>query len=97
MSLYKSLNRVIKHVNVEETDQAAIALARKYAKMMDANSELTIKLGPKFLDCIESLLMTPRSRSRFNKSKDEDDEPDALDEFTAKRISRAENLDAPAT
>lgn len=58
-----ALNRSVKNSPAvqDREDDAAVELARKYARALDNDEDLT-KVGPKFLDVLENLLLTPKAR-----------------------------------
>ena len=58
-----ALNRSVRNSPAVQDleDDAAVELARKYARALDSDEDLT-KVGPKFLDALESLLLTPKAR-----------------------------------
>lgn len=74
---------------VADADLAAVELAAAYAVELDSGGDVD-KVGPLLLAALESLLLTPRSRSA--KGGGRDDKPgNPLDELRARRGARVGN------
>lgn len=95
-----SLEDVVREAaaGITGVDSAAVELALKYAVELDSGGDL-VKVGPLLLAALESLQLTPRSRS----AKGGDDASgisNPLDELRARRSSRVNDpstVDTAAT
>lgn len=93
-----ALEQALLALTVADIDAAAVALARTYAREMDADPECVAKVGPLLLQCLESLGMTPRSRVKGGGADDRTSNP--LDELRQRRRARRDGtppMDAAAT
>lgn len=63
MGLEAELTAALAEVTTTPADKATVELARTYARALDVDGEVLTKIGPALLACLESLLMTPRSRA----------------------------------
>lgn len=65
MKLLTALNRSLKGVILDDRDQAAVELARTYARIIDKDEEhvMTWRYGVRFLDVLGEMGMTPKSRA----------------------------------
>lgn len=75
---------------VTERDVAAKELALFYARAIDADAEMLDTLGPKLLQALESLLLTPRARAAALR-KGAPGDPNSkspLDDLRARRARR---------
>ena len=89
MKLLTILNRAVKSLEAKPTDEAAIELARWYARELDNAPGLLITHGRAFRETLETLGMTPKARAAM--SKGEVPKPpvfSALDELRAQRERR---------
>lgn len=97
--LVDRVDQALRAVPLGDEDEAAKALAMRYAKAIDEGGDLS-KLGPAFLACLESLGLSPRARAALKKGT-ENVHPNGskLDELRARRNrkSRAETVDATAS
>jgi hypothetical protein len=57
-----ALTRALADVEREKRDGAAVALARQYARAIDTDPSLLWRLGPRLLEVLVELGMTPRAR-----------------------------------
>jgi hypothetical protein len=57
-----ALTKALQGVERETRDGAAVALARQYARAIDADPTLLWRVGPRLLDVLVELKMTPRAR-----------------------------------
>lgn len=64
-----ALGRALKQVSLERQDEAAVALARTYARALDAEPESLSKIGPRFLEVLVELGMTPKARAAVLKGE----------------------------
>lgn len=68
-----ALDRALREVEREKRDGAAVALARQYAKAIDADASMLWRLGPRLLDTLVELGMTPKARQAVVRGGDEGD------------------------
>lgn len=61
-AITSALTRALREVEREKRDGAAVALARQYARMIDADPSMLWRLGPRLLDVLVELGMTPKAR-----------------------------------
>jgi hypothetical protein len=90
-ALERAVSGAIRDLAVQPKDSGTAALAKTYAKAIDAGEPLE-KLGPLLLACLESLLMTPRARAALVKrgSDGDDGKPASpVDEIRERRERRA--------
>jgi hypothetical protein len=86
-ALEKSVRTALNAVT-DERDAGAVQLAITYAQRIDAFEPME-KLGPALLQCLESLLMTPRARAAVVKGVADDAKPTSpLDELRRRREHR---------
>lgn len=62
VAVVSALTRALRDVERGTQDGAAVALARQYAKAIDADPSMLWRLGPRLLDVLVELGMTPRAR-----------------------------------
>lgn len=80
----------LRSVTRTAADGAAVALARTYARAIDAGIEELSKVGPKMLDVLTELGMTPKARADLAKNITQAPAPSpGLDELRARRETRA--------
>lgn len=89
-TLAGALTRALKSVSLTENDRAAVRLAYKYAREIDAGEPLS-RLGPAYLSVLESLGLTPRARAALTGRGDDKNGKghNPLDELRQKRDERA--------
>lgn len=56
------VRRSLKQVKLDDCDQAAAILAVRYAELLDAGEEPAWRIGPRLLDVLRQLGMTPAAR-----------------------------------
>lgn len=90
-TLRKALDETLNAHVGDTKDKAVRALALMYAEAID-DEEIELKDGgPKLLQCLDALLLTPKSRRIPSALKDSDDQParsNPLDQLRAKRAAR---------
>ncbi|MEZ5411041.1 MAG: hypothetical protein R2761_23625 [Acidimicrobiales bacterium] len=69
-------------------DGAAVELARAYADAIDRDPDELVKLGPKLLDVLGSLLMTPKARAAVATGAPELPEGNPIDALRERRAER---------
>ncbi|WP_435070443.1 terminase small subunit [Amycolatopsis thermoflava] len=94
MTLSEVLSRSLAAVTLRPEDEAAAALARRYADVLDSEPDALVKVGPLLLACLESLGMTAKGRAVvLGKGGQRGDgggkQRSALDDLRAKREARA--------
>ncbi len=62
-----ALGRALKQVTLAREDDAAVALARSYARALDADPAALAKVGHRFLEVLVELGMTPKARASVMK------------------------------
>lgn len=89
-TLESALRLALFEMEVFPIDEATVTLALGYATAIDRVPEQISKLGPQLLACLESLLMTPRSRAAVVKgaSHDQPKRRSPLDELRERRDKR---------
>src|SRR5262245_5957827 len=87
-ALASALSRAITKTAKTPADGAAVALARLYARMIDADPTMAKELGPRLLEVLVQLGMTPRARAGAFRSEPVGFGPAraALDELRARRL-----------
>lgn len=88
-----ALTRALRDVERGAQDGAAVALARRYARMIDDDPDTLWRLGPRLLEVLVELGMTPRARQAVVSPKggtggDGGAKRAAHDELRAKRAAR---------
>lgn len=86
MNLLEALETAIQHVDLQEVDQATVELARAYADEIDTYPRAIRSTGWRYLDALESLGLTPRSRGVKEVPASASTSP--LDQLKAKRAAR---------
>lgn len=89
--LRTSLAAALDALPLPPTDQAAVALAERYAHELDAADGAgdVAKLGPPYLAALTALGMTPAARKTLTKGGDTDAAPrNPLDLLAEKRAAR---------
>lgn len=91
MSVVAALESSLAALDTRDTDQAAVALARAYARTLDDGEGELTKVGPLLLAVLESLGMTPKGRAAVLGKGGADGERGAsrLDELRQRREARA--------
>lgn len=91
-----ALRRSIAAAKTEPIDAAVLELALRYAQAIDTDLEEITRAGPKLLDALIELRMTPKARTAVLRGATGDDRPGAskLDELRARRERRAAAVDA---
>lgn len=79
-----ALGRALKQVTLAPEDAAAVALARSYARALDADSANLAKVGHRFLEVLVELGMTPKARAAVLKGEKAPPRS-PLDELRARR------------
>jgi hypothetical protein len=93
--LTTALNRALRDVVPAEADAALVALGRHYARLIDEDEDRTARLGPRLLDVLVELRMTPRARASVLQGA-AGDGSSKLDELRTRREHRAATLVDPA-
>lgn len=62
-SVLTALYGALREVETAKGDDAAAALAKRYAALIDDDPTLAPKVGPLLLDALRELCMTPRARA----------------------------------
>lgn len=62
-SVRGALDRALRSCETEDQDAATVALAKNYASMIDAEPGCLWRIGPRLLEVLAELRMTPRSRA----------------------------------
>lgn len=83
-----ALAAALKDVEVEAKDGAAVALARTYAKTIDADAKALWRLGPRLLEVLVELRMTPKARASVVKEGPADDSGSDPREDELERLRR---------
>lgn len=84
----ETLDTALASVETGSADAATVALARKYADLIDGEGDL-IKVGPLLLAALVQLGMTPKSRAAVVGGGAKDvHNIDPLDELNARRAAR---------
>lgn len=95
MSLTDALDQALSEADHGNIDAAAVRLARTYAEQLDDATGDLAKIGPRLLDCLEALNLTPRARAKIMKGDANDGQPaNPLDELRDRRKRRAATIDA---
>lgn len=63
VTVSEALSASLAGLDLEPQDQAAVALAKRYATVLDVGSEDVVKVGPAFLAVLSALGMTPAGRA----------------------------------
>ncbi|MGH9252333.1 MAG: terminase small subunit [Acidimicrobiales bacterium] len=89
-----ALTAALKDVELEAKDGVAVALARTYARTIDADAKALWRLGPRLLEVLIQLRMTPAARAAVVKEAQSDgggSDPieDALDALTREHANRS--------
>ncbi|NIJ10618.1 hypothetical protein FHU38_000962 [Saccharomonospora amisosensis] len=71
-SVLAALYAALREVETTPGDAAAVALAKRYAALVDADEAAAVKVGPLLLDCLRELRMTPKARAAVVKGADGD-------------------------
>ena len=79
-----ALGRALKQVTLQPEDAAAVALARTYARALDADQAALPKGGHRFLEVLVELGMTPKARAAVMKGEKAPTKS-PLDELRARR------------
>lgn len=61
-SVLTALYAALRQADTSGEDEAAIALAKRYASVLDDDPSQAKSIGPMLLDCLRELGMTPRAR-----------------------------------
>ncbi len=91
MTLSKAVKAALNAQAGQESDEAVRALAVAYAEALDDGTMELDKGGPRLLQALDALLLTPKSRRTGNSEKDNDDaqsQPNKLEQLRAKRGAR---------
>ena len=97
-SVKRALDESLRGVELDQVDQAALALAKRYALRIDENSGELGKLGPLLLDSLRDLRMTPKSRAAVMKgSGDDSGQRSKWDELEQRRVARLDGSAAGDT
>src|SRR5262245_28632603 len=93
--LTSAFTRAIGKTTRSPADGAAVALARLYARMIDADPSAIEKLGTQYLSVLVQLGMTPKARGGDIRSDPVATGPAgrALDELRDRRVRKAADLD----
>ena len=81
--MQSALTRALKGVERQPEDGAAVALARRYAKEIDADARALWRLGPRLLEVLVELRMTPKARLAAVKEGGPDGGGDGVDPIEA--------------
>jgi hypothetical protein len=95
VKLGTALNRALRDVVVADSDAALVALARQYARLIDEDEGRTARLGPKLLDVLVEMRLTPRARAGVIQGSF-DDAGSKLDDLRLRRANRAEVIPGSA-
>lgn len=87
--LARALERSLRALPKQPEDQAAVELARTYARMIDAKDDTLHMLGRSFRETLETLGMTPRARAALTKPTPAESQGSPLDELRSRREQRA--------
>jgi hypothetical protein len=88
-SLYRTTAQALESASLLPQDQAASALALKYAMAIDMDLMALDALGPKLLAALAALGMTPASRGAKGGNQDAGPVVSKLDELQERRKTRA--------
>lgn len=91
MSILDSVNQSIAALDLDDKDSGAVALARLYASQIDAKPDRSDTLGPKLVDVLDRLFMTPKARASAMKGTPhvvQTENP--LDELRKRRSARTD-------
>lgn len=81
-----ALEAALEGVPLLPEDGATVELARTYARAIDLGTEELNKVGPKLLDALAALGMTPKGRAELLKAAGPKSTPNSkLDELRTKR------------
>lgn len=103
MSMVKAVELALNAAHIEPQDQALSAALRGYAALLDAeptDADTWKDIGPKLVDALTKLNMTPASRSKTTGTKepavggDLDVPRNPLDELRARRAARLHGASA---
>ena len=91
----EALDKALEAMQVKPQDGAAVALARQYAELIDANPKLAPQVGPSLLSVLVELGMTPKARAGVVRGGPADDNISRakLDELRQRRERRAAGVD----
>lgn len=96
-SLARALLAALKAVQLRPEDEAAVALAKRYARVIDADEEQIGKLGRELLTVLAELGMTPRARAavvgKGVGTGDRGGQPSRADELRERRARRGSRVD----
>ena len=86
-----ALDAALAAVDTKPQDGAAVALARRYAALVDADPDMAPKVGDQLLKVLVELGMTPRARAGVLKGGQSGDSTarSKLDELRERRARRA--------
>lgn len=89
-SVKRALDESLRGVDSDQLDQAALALAKRYAGHIDDNPTDLGKFGPLLLDCLRDLRMTPKARASVVKGTKDDGsgQRSKWDELEQRRTAR---------
>ncbi|MEK9810685.1 MAG: hypothetical protein VW362_09580, partial [Candidatus Nanopelagicales bacterium] len=83
------LESALSALDTQPEDAAAVELAREYAIVIDTDKDSLWRIGPRFLDVLASLGMTPKARADFMADEEPEAQPESpLDELRARRAQR---------
>jgi hypothetical protein len=87
--LCEALEKSLGTMTFEDKDLAAVELARSYANQLENGADFS-KVGPRYLDCLESLGMTPKARAALTGKEGVPSGPavNPLDELRQRRAAR---------
>jgi hypothetical protein len=63
MKVLTALNRALNGVILDDRDIAIVELAKHYARSIDRNQDMDWHVGPRLLDALIELGMTPKARA----------------------------------
>lgn len=92
-SLARALDESIRAAQLEPIDRAAVALAKRYACMVDADPDALQRVGHMILPVLTALGLTPAARGKAAKGATPD-APSALDDLRARRRARSDRAAA---
>jgi hypothetical protein len=87
MGISETLEQALLTVPTTPADAATVALARRYAALIDDEGDL-VKVGPALLAALVQLGMTPKARSAVTGGGAPDAGRTKLDELRARRAAR---------
>lgn len=91
-TLRDALLFALARVDVEDRDQATVALAMSYAAAIDANPASLADFGHRYLRALDALMLTPQARAHAARgvNADQRTEVSPLDELRARRRARGD-------